>query len=72
MQTHGCPDFSCPKEWLECPLLFTECCQDPLTSFIAYVNIFDLPRRAQGTEYAGTAGYVALDWLVGCLELGVS
>lgn len=44
----------------------------PLTSFIAYVNIFDLPRRAQGTEYAGTAGHVALDGLVGCLELEVS
>lgn len=47
MQTHGCPDFSCPKEWSECPPLFTEC-QGPLTSFIVCVNIFDLLRRAQG------------------------
>lgn len=53
MQTHGCPDFShSKKEWPECLLLSTGC-QDPLTSFIAYLNSFDLlRRRAQGTERA--------------------
>lgn len=35
MQTHGCPDFSCPER----PLLFTVS-QDHLPSFIAGVNIF--------------------------------
>lgn len=51
MQTHGCPDFSRSKEeWPEC-LLQSTGCQDPLTSFIAYLDSFDLPRRrAQGTK----------------------
>lgn len=73
MQTHGCPDFSRSKEeWPECLLLSTGC-QDPLTSFIAYLNSFDLPRRrAQGTKCARTAGRAALDRPLGCLELGVS
>ena len=64
MQTHGCPDFSCPEEWPECPLFFTERCQDPLTSCIAYVNICDLLRRAQSMLGLQAMQLLAGPWAV--------